>query len=72
MTTVLMILGWINANPGSASMIAGGVLSVASAAFEAAGMTKTSKVLGTFTIDAGRITRYAKLALEAAHALRGK
>lgn len=72
MTTILMLLGWINANPGSASMIAGGVLSVASSVFEMCGMTKTSKVLGTVTLDAGRITRYAKLALEALRAVNGK
>jgi hypothetical protein len=72
MTSFFALLGWINANPGSASVIVGGLLSVASAAFEAAGMTKTSKVLGTFTLDAGRVTRYAKLLLESAKAMSGK
>ena len=72
MTTVITLLGWINANPGPASAVVCGALSIASAAFEAVGMTKTSKVLGTFTIDAGRVARYAKLAIEAARAVPGK
>jgi hypothetical protein len=39
-----------------------GVLSLASSVFEMAGMTKTSKVIGTLpVVDGGRITRYAKL-----------
>jgi hypothetical protein len=64
MTTMLMILGWVIANPGSAASILMGVLSVASAMFEMCGMTKTSKAIGTLpVVDGGRITRYAKLFL---------
>lgn len=73
MTTITALLGWVLANPGSAASILMGVLSVASAVFEMCGMTKTSKALGTLpVVDGGRITRYAKLALEAAKAVSGK
>jgi hypothetical protein len=69
---MITALTWILANPGTVAGIAAAALSLASAVAEALGHTKTSKVLGTVTFDGGRITRYAKLCLEAHRALKGK
>lgn len=67
----MIYFNWIVENPGFVTAIVGGVLSVASGVCEALGWTRASKVLGTVTVDAGRIMRYGKCLIEARAALRG-
>ena len=66
------LLTWILTNPGTVAGILASALSLASAVAEALGRTGLSKVLGTITLDSGRLVRYAKLLLEARKALAGK
>lgn len=65
-------LAWVLANPELTALAIGGILSAASGILEAFGWTKTSKALGTVTLDAGRLTRYAKLLIEARKAMSGE
>jgi hypothetical protein len=51
------IIAWVTVNPDMAVGVVVGVLSLLSGAFEGAGMTRTSKVLGTMSLDLGRIMR---------------
>jgi hypothetical protein len=68
----MIVLTWILANPELSALALSGLLSLASGAAELAGWTKLSKILGTVTIDAGRLTRYGKLLIEARKAMNGK
>lgn len=55
------LLNWVTANPTETALIVGGILSALSAALEATGKTGASKVVGTVTLDAGRVLRYVRI-----------